>query len=105
MAHIRNYVVLEGDEDGVTITIRDHEDVSRQITDPVTKQPKTVQATELILESADGRPTDARMSILSDRLYALFSPYLRDKSYRGKRFHVQATGTGFRREYSLRVLP
>lgn len=105
MSHLRNYLVLDGDPDRAMIRIADHRETKKTITDPVTNRLKEVHVLELVLSWADGHDTGAVYSVTSDREFAMWRPYLADRSYVGKTFEVTKTGKGFLRQTSIKVMP
>jgi hypothetical protein len=80
MAVIENWVILAP---GVERRLRfsDHRIVSKVITDPVLKSPKTVQALEFVVSMDDGKPVSKMFSVVSQKLAGELGPYLVDKRY------------------------
>ncbi len=99
---LQNYVILK---EGIPTRLHftDHEIQSREITDPLTKLPKTVRALVLTVDQLDGRAVDARYSTISEKHAMIFSPYLGDKSYKNYDFIITQVGHGFTREYQVKV--
>jgi hypothetical protein len=102
--NVRNYLVLDLDPDSATITIDHHSETKRNITDPVTRQPKEVHALELHVSSVNGVAVSTRYSVVSDNEYAMWAPYLVGQAYKGRAFRITKTGAGFRRQTTLEVL-
>ena len=78
---IQNWVILSP---GVERRLRfsDHRIVTKSITDPVSRGPKTVEALEFTVTMDDGAPVSRSFSVVSQRLAGELGPYLVDRRYR-----------------------
>jgi len=77
--------------------------VSREITDPLTKQAKTVRTLQFVVDQVDGRPEPTTFSVTAERLAAMLAPYLSEDRYRLYDFIITRIGEGFRTRYDMRV--
>lgn len=101
---LENYVILET---GVPARLHftDHVIQRRTITDPITGGPATRNVLIFEVDEFNGKPVAAKYSIMAEKHAGQFEPYLADKSYRAYDFQITAVGEGFRRTWSLQVLP
>jgi hypothetical protein len=85
MAVIENWVILAP---GVERRLRfsEHRIVTKTITDPVTRGPKSVQALEFTVTMDNGVPVSKAFSIVSQRLAGEMGPYLVDQRYKRYEF-------------------
>ena len=105
MAQARNYLQFSEGTDSAVIEVESHEESQKTIRDPRTGSPKLVHVLELHLSSLNGQPSSATYSVVGDKEYALWSAFLVGNAYRGKRFKVTKTGSGFQRDTTLEILP
>lgn len=101
---LQNYVILE---DGIPAKLHfwDHTIERRTITDPTTGGPIIRNVLVLEVDTLNDRPCAARLSTMAEKLADKFSAYLPDKGYRGYDFVITQSGEGFRRTWSVKVIP
>ena len=101
---LQNYVILE---DGVPAKLHfwDHHLERRTITDPATGAPVIRTVLVLEVDTLNDRPVAARLSTMAEKLADKFSAYLPDKSYKGYDFVITQMGEGFRRSWTVKVIP
>ena len=87
------------------VHIVEHVVERRTITDPGTGRPATRQVLVLEVDELDGRPVQAKLSIMAANLADKFGPYLPDGRYRAYTFVVTQSGEGFTRRWSVQALP
>lgn len=104
MAVLVNHVILEN---GVPSRLHftDHRIESRTITEPTTGRPVIRETLALTVDTLDGRPVNAELSTMAEKLANQFGPYLPDKSYRNYDFTITQFGEGFIRSWSVKVTP
>lgn len=101
---LQNIVMLENDKP-TRLHFTDHQIESRTITDPVTRQPKTVNTLVFDVDRLNGAAVTAKWSTLAEKLAMQFQPYLEDKSYRSYEIIITQSGDGFRRSWSVQFIP
>jgi hypothetical protein len=101
---LENYVKLEP---GVRKRLHfyDHTFVSKTITDPLLKRPKTVRALILFCDEEDGVKVDKPFSVIQEKLAMLFAPYLEGKRYKDYTFAITKIGAGFTAEFEVEAIP
>jgi hypothetical protein len=101
---LENYVILQ---DGVPARLHfyDHSFQKRPITDNVSGLPATRNVLVLEVDFVNFRPVTAKLSTMAEKLAAQFAPYLEGNAYRNYDFVVTQTGEGFRRSWSVQVIP
>ena len=101
---IQNWVILPP---GVEKRLRfsDHAIVTKQITDPVTKAPKTIEALEFTVTTQDGAPVSRKFSVVSQRLAGELGPYLVDKRYTRYEFTFMKDAPGTVPPRLVRAVP
>ncbi|MCI0437596.1 MAG: hypothetical protein L0177_00505, partial [Chloroflexi bacterium] len=72
---LRNFVVLETDQPAVMHFARG-EVVERDITDPLTRQPKRVRVLEFLVDRLNGVQTEAVFSVTSEKLAQALFPFV-----------------------------
>ncbi|MBT9164924.1 MAG: hypothetical protein DDT23_00935 [candidate division WS2 bacterium] len=99
-----NYVILQ---EGVPTKMHftDHWIETRTITDPLTGRTKQVRALVFQVAELNGAPVVAYYSTISERHALQFAPYLEGKKYRVMNFTVTMLGSGFAREWQVKVEP
>lgn len=75
----------------------------RPITDPVTKQPKIVNAAVIDVVSEDGTPATKTFSTLSEKLASTLQAAHNNGTLYRYRWGIKQIGTGYRREYQTRT--
>jgi len=101
---LENYVILETGVPG-RLHFFDHVIQARTITDPITGGPATRHVLIFEVDQFNGKEVAAKYSIMAEKHAGQFKPYLDDKSYRDYDFVITPVGEGFRRSWSLQVLP
>ena len=101
---LQNYVILQP---GIPARLHffDHVIESRTITDPVTRGPATRNVLVLDVDSLDGKAVNAKYSVMAEKHANQLAPYLGDKSYKNYDFIITVNGEGFRRSWSVQVIP
>ena len=104
MTVLENYVILE---EGIPARLhfRDHALMKKTITDPVTLQPANRNTLVFEVDTLDGRSVESKLSIMAEKLASHFETFLDNKSYRNNDFVITANGSGFRRSFTVQVLP
>jgi len=102
MAILGNYVQLvEGIPKRMRFT--DHRIVPKTISDPITRQPKSVNVLEFDVSEEDGAPTAKKYSVSSEKHAQQLAPFLDGKLYTAKVFTITVHGKGFLREFTVKV--
>jgi len=101
---LRNYVILEEGKP-TKMHFIDHALQEREITDPLTGQPKTVKALVFTVDRLGGASVVAYYSTLSDKHFRDFEPFLEGKRYRNFWFTITMVGKGFARSYTVKREP
>lgn len=78
--------------------------VDRQIADRETGKPKRVKTLVFWADSLGGEPCARTFSILSQKLEAIFLPYLKDKEYTKYEFIVTQMGDGFLKDWNVQMI-
>lgn len=101
---LQNYLMLE---EGVPARVHfsDHVIEKRTITDPLTGQPTTRNVLVFDVDLLNGLPVFAKYSIMAEKHASQFAAYLEKKQYRDYNFTITMSGEGFRRSWSLQVIP
>jgi hypothetical protein len=101
---LENYVILQ---DGVPARVHfsDHTIMRKTITDPGTGLPSLRNTLVFEVDRLNGREAAAKLSIMAEKFAGQFEPYLKEKSYRDYDFVITQTGEGFRRSWSVQVIP
>lgn len=101
---LQNYVILQP---GIPSRVHfsDHVIEARTITDPITRGPATRNVLVFDVDSLEGKFVTAKYSVMAEKHANQFQPYLGDKSYRDYDFIITVNGEGFRRTWSLQVIP
>jgi len=101
---ISNWVKLEPGKEK-RLRFSGHVIVKKQITDPITKAPKTVEALEFDVALEDGSPTTRRFSVVSEKLAGDLGPYLIDKRYLRYEFTIVKDAPGTVPPRLVRAVP
>ena len=101
---LENYVILTTGVPG-RLHFTDHVIMARTITDPITGGPTTRNVLIFEVDQFNGKSVAAKYSIMAEKHASQFVPYLDDKSYRDYDFIITPVGEGFRRTWSMQVLP
>lgn len=99
---LQNHVILQPDTPA-RMHFVNYRIESRDITDPLTKQTKTLKALVFNVDELNGKPVQAVYSTISETHALQFKPYLDDKTFAQYDFTVVVTGSGFARQYSLKA--
>ena len=100
---LQNYVILSPNTP-TRMHFTHHEIFGKTITDPSTRQPKTVNSLQFTVDELNGQRVNAYYSTISDKHARDFAPYLAGDRYVRYDFVVTQVGEGFRREYQVQVL-
>lgn len=79
----------------VCMHFREYTIVSRPITDPYFKTPRTVSSLVFLVDRVDGEAVDKTFSVVSEKLADEFEPYLEDGSFRAYEWCLVKDGEGF----------
>jgi len=101
---LENYVILQTGVPG-RLHFTDHVIMARTITDPITGGPTRRNVLIFEVDQFNGKEVAAKYSIMAEKHAGQFEPYLTDKSYRAYDFVITPVGEGFRRTWSVQVLP
>ncbi len=74
---------------------------ARSITDPVTRQPKTVNVLVFGVDELDGKPVQSTFSTLSDKLALALKPWIDDKTISLRTVIITQVGQGFTADYNV----
>jgi hypothetical protein len=101
---LQNFVVLQ---DGVPAVMhfRSGQIVEKDITDPLTRQPKRVRVLEFQVDRLGGAATEATFSVTSEKLAQTLMPFVEQGRLASTTFIVTKHGSGFRTEYETQTLP
>jgi len=77
---------------------------TRQITDPLTRQLKTVRVMVLHITELDGAKTDTTFSTLSTKLQADLAPLIDSGMLFARRFSITHNPRGYATEYTVALL-
>ncbi len=83
----------------------DHAIGPKEITDPNTLRPVTRNTCVFDVDRLNGESVKAQLSVMAEKLFAQFEPYLPGKVYRDYEFVITKTGSGLRTSYSVQVIP
>lgn len=99
-----NYIRLEI---GVPIRLHfiDHGEIPKIVTDPVLKWKKTVKSLVFKVDKMDGDQVDTVFSILSEKLWNEFRPYLHGQKYLNYEFVIVKDVGGFTPPRIVEVRP
>ena len=101
---LRNFIVLQNDTPAVIHAV-DHQFVDKEITDPLTRKPKTATTLEFTVDSLNGEAVNTTWSVISEKLAQMLQPFLQDRRYRDVNFIVTKRGSGFMTEFEFRAQP
>jgi hypothetical protein len=87
------------------LRLSDHRIVTKQITDPVSKAPKTIEALEFTVTSQEGKPVSRSFSVASQKLAGELGPYLVDKRYQHYEFTFIKDAAGAVAPRLVRAVP
>lgn len=98
-----NYVKLEP---GIPTRMHftDYYEVNREIQDKETGKTKRVDTKVFYVNEHDGEPASKTFSIMSQKLWAHFEPFLPDNEYRGHDFIITQMGSGFFTDWNVQVI-
>ena len=101
---LANYVILqEGQPARMHFT-----EVAKKvktITDPETGRAKPITTLEFAVDQLNGRAAISTYSVSSQKHAQDFAPYLPGDKFRDYDFIITMSGQGYRREYSVQVVP
>jgi hypothetical protein len=101
---LENYIILQ---EGIPARLHfaDHSIQKRTITDPVTGLPATRNVLVFEVDRLNYKEVAAKYSTMAEKHAGQFGPYLDGKAYRDYDFVITQTGEGFRRSWSVQVIP
>ncbi len=101
---LRNFVVLDTD-----IPARMHftEDLraTREITDPATGRPKTINIIEFTVDTLNGEAVNAVFSVTSEKLAQALEPFRANRRYLTMDITITRSGSGYLTEYRVDTSP
>ncbi len=74
-------------------------------TDPLVGHPLPKRRLRFAVDELNGQATQTYYSTMSQKLAAVFEPFLPNKKYKDYDFIVTLTGSGFQTEYSVQPVP
>ena len=98
-----NFVALEP---GIPkrLHFTDWYEVGREILDKESGQMKRVKTNVFYVNEVDGETDSRTFSIMSQKLWAHFIPFLPDNAYRGYDFIITQMGDGFLKDWNVQVI-
>lgn len=78
--------------------------IQRTIADKETGKPKTIDSLVFWVDEEDGEEVGKTFSILSQKLSAHMTPYLRDKGYLPYDFIITQIGEGFLKDWNVQPI-
>jgi len=78
---------------------------TRDIIDSVTGRVVPKNVAEFDVDRLNGQPTNAKFSVLAEKLFAQLEPYTLDNTYKNYEFVVTRIGAGFTTSFSVQVIP
>lgn len=100
---VPSYLVLEPGRP-VKVRVKDWRQEDRTITDPATKQPKSVNILVLSVSEVDGQPRETTLSFTSFKAQQLLAPLLNSGLVRSRVLEVVRRPAGYATEYEFRLL-
>ncbi len=101
---LQNYVILE---EGIPARVHFYNHVieRRTITDPQTGSPVERQVLVLDVDRLNNQAVSAKYSTMSQKHADQFAAYLPNRGYANFDFVITMLGTGFRRSWTVQVIP
>jgi len=99
-----NYVIFD-ENTPERLHFSEHMARVKEITDPQTLRPRTVNAVDFTVDRLNGRPVVSTLSIIQENLYAQIEPYLENRQYVQYDFIVTKRGSGYRTRWTVEVIP
>lgn len=101
---LENFVKLENNvEKVIRVKAGTFRIEPREITDPKTERTKTINAAVMDVWEEDGAPVTKTFSTLSEKLASALSAAHQNGTLYQYRVGIKQTGSGFAREYQLRL--
>ncbi len=78
--------------------------VEREVFDKESGRQKRVKTNVFYVNEIDGQTDSRTFSIMSQKLWAHFIPFLEDNAFRGYDFIITQMGDGFQKDWNVQVI-